>query len=230
MHLYKRALAIAKPRKKHVAEDWRDGEAHRAAALATQPSDLELYERRVWYCFWPQNATSPSPYVPWKETPEEQVAVMSIYEFFRLVRFHGGRSPYLTWHDPEGREPSRMPIVMMSSVVKMREGPDFAFGARWALMQYHPWRDRQHFLGMDEAAIKDYFREWVGRKSDGDEAVCPFYVRDQYEQENGGRLRGVRAQGSPGRPAQPSAGDGTRRQGETQEGDAEHGDWAVDED
>ena len=101
-----------------------------------------------------------------------------------------------------------MLIDMMSPTVKLREGPDFAFGARWALMQYHPWRDRQHFLGMDKDAVKTYFRQWVGAKSDGDKAVCPFYVRDQYEQENGGRLRTPGAHTSSGRPAQPSVGDG----------------------
>ncbi len=83
---------------------------------------------------------------------------MSVEEFFRFVNFHCAKTPHLTWYDPDGSEPSRMPIVIMSPVVKLREGPDFAFGARWALMQYHPWEVRNRFLEMEKTAVKDYFR------------------------------------------------------------------------
>ena len=51
----------------------------------------------------------------------EQVAAASAYEFFRLVQYHGGRNPYLTWHGAYD-----MPIVMMSPVVKLH--------CRWLLM------------------------------------------------------------------------------------------------
>ena len=108
-----------------------------------------------------------------QETPEEQVKHMSVEEFFRFVQFHGGRTPYLTWHDPDGLEPSRMPIVIISPAVKLREGPDFAFGARWALMKYHPWDDRRHFLEMDDSAVKEYFRSWVEQTGDDTRKKTP---------------------------------------------------------
>ena len=97
------------------------------------------------------------------------------------MQFHGGRNPYLSWHAPLSR-----PIVTMSPVVKMREGPDFAFAARWGLMQYHAWEDRRLFLDMTETEVKEYFRTWL------DAPDCPWYVRDQYLAENSRKLRGVR--------------------------------------
>ena len=78
----------------------------------------------------------------------------------------------------------------MSPVVKLREGPDFAFGTRWALMQYHTWEDRHHFLDMPETEVQDYFRNWL--ESPG----CPWYVLDQYLAENSSKLRGVRPEQS----------------------------------
>ena len=75
----------------------------------------------------------------------------------------------------------------MSPVVKLREGPDFSFGARWALVQYHAWEDRRRFLDMEDAAVKEFFRRWVDGPS------CPWYVRDQYLSENSRRLRAVRS-------------------------------------
>ena len=72
----------------------------------------------------------------------------------------------------------------MSPVVKLTEGPDFAFGARWTLMQYHQWVDRAHFLDMSDAAVKECFRDW--RQS----VNCPWYVKQQYLDENGRRARG----------------------------------------
>jgi hypothetical protein len=113
-----------------------------ARKLATKPSDLELYERRTSY--WFKLGCEVSEALPAQATPEAQVANASLYDFFRLVHFHGGREPHFTWHEPDVR-----PIVMMSPVVKLRLGPDFAFGARWALMQYHAWEDRRYFLDMD---------------------------------------------------------------------------------
>ena len=72
----------------------------------------------------------------------------------------------------------------MSPVVKFTEGADFAFGARWALMQYHPWETRNYFLDMGDEEVKKYFREW--RQSQR----CPWYVKEQYLEENGRRVRG----------------------------------------
>ena len=105
-----------------------------------------------------------------------------MFEFFWLVQYHKCREPYLTWHDPLTR-----PIVIVSPVVKLREGPDFSFGARWALVQYHAWEDRRQFLDMEDAAAKEFFRRWV------DGPGCPWYVRDQYLSENSRRLRAVRS-------------------------------------
>ena len=72
----------------------------------------------------------------------------------------------------------------MSPVVKFTEGADFAFGARWSLMQFHPWSTRNYFLEMSDEEVKKYFREW--RKSQ----QCPWYVKEQYLEENGRRVRG----------------------------------------
>jgi hypothetical protein len=95
------------------------------------------------------------------------------------VRFRGGRTPYLEWH-PKGS----LPIVIMSPSVKLTEGPDFAFGARWALMQHHPWCERRRFLDMSDTAVKEFFRSWrLG-------AECPWYIVEQYLSENGRRARG----------------------------------------
>ena len=103
-------------------EAWPDWDGENPATTpsksrVTLPSDLELYERRTWYRVWPYDVTEPSPHLPKRETPEDQVEHMSAYEFFRFVKFHGGRAPYFTWHDPDGLQPWLMPIVMMSAVV-----------------------------------------------------------------------------------------------------------------
>ena len=76
-----------------------------------------------------------------------------------------------------------MPIVIMSPTVKLTEGPDFAFGARWALVQYHPWNKREHFLNMDDQTVKECFRTWRAGPD------CPWYIVDQYFNENGRRAR-----------------------------------------
>ena len=79
----------------------------------------------------------------------------------------------MTWH-----KPFDTPIVTLSPLVRVREGPDFAFGARWALVHYHPWTDRREFLDMEDAAVKGYFRTWI------EQAKCPWYVKEQYLSEN----------------------------------------------
>ncbi len=85
----------------------------RRGKLATKPSGLKLYERRACYSFPLETALSEA--LPARGTPEEQVAAASLFDFFRLVQFHGGRSPHLTWHRPDAR-----PIVMFSLVVKLK--------------------------------------------------------------------------------------------------------------
>ena len=201
VHLYKKALAINTSNNKTKNVDTEDGgcddveddevgvEASAKSTkkqLATKPSDLELYERRTQFTFQTRDL---SDYLPRKDTPEDQVAAASVYEFFRLVRYHGGKHPTLSWYPP-----FEMPIVTMSPAVKLREGADFTFGARWALMQYHPWNDRHYFLNMDEAEVKTKFRAWI------DEADCPWYVRDDYLLHNNRRIRGVGQKSHRGQP------------------------------
>ena len=119
----------------------------------TRPSDLEVYERRASYEFPP--GTQLCDQLPPRETPEAQVASANAWEFFRLVRMHGGQHPHLTWHEPHER-----PIVILSPVVKLTEGPGFEHGAHWALMHCHAWDDRRRFLDMGGEEVKAYFRAW----------------------------------------------------------------------
>ena len=77
---------------------------------------MELYESRCDY--WFPAGAKPSPYLPWKETPEEQVQEASLFEFFHFVQFHGGRQPYLTWWDDTGEDLSRLPIVCLHPGIK----------------------------------------------------------------------------------------------------------------
>ena len=67
VHLY-RKLPAPTCRKK-PCKDW------------TRSSDIELYESRENYWFRP-DGTQPSPYLPWKKTPEEQVQAANLYDFF----------------------------------------------------------------------------------------------------------------------------------------------------
>ena len=196
IHLYKKALALTKTSTdatdSRACPDGRQGEADFEECwdgatskgidyeekIGTKPSDVELYERRTRFHFYPRD-TPQSPHLPPMDTPEEQVAAASLWDFFRFVKYKGGRRPYLEWH-----EKADWPIVVMSPVVKLTEGPDFAFGARWTLMQYHTWVDRSHFLNMSDVAAKEYFRKW--RQT----ADCPWYVKQQYLEENGRSARG----------------------------------------
>ena len=142
-------------------------------------------KRRSKYLFWPEG-TAPSPYLPWKETPEEQVQAASLFEFFHHVQYHGGRQPWLSWWGPTGQEPSRLPVVCLQPAVHLRENGGFARNAQWALLQHHPWTDRREpFLAtedngepLEKDRVKQYFRDWVGAKD------CPGYVREQYFQHN----------------------------------------------
>ena len=104
---------------------------------------------------------------------------MQTWGFFRLVRFRGGKTPYLQWYEEHER-----PIVVMTPVIKLTEGPNFVFGARWALMQYHAWDDRQRFLNLTDREAADYFRAWRTRPE------CPPYIQEQYLVENGRSARG----------------------------------------
>jgi hypothetical protein len=122
VHLYKKALAFEVPKKPDEVDDEVDSDtapeadAARAKKLATKPSDLELYERRCAYTF--PEGTPLSTRLPDADTPVDQVAAARIYDFFRFVQYHGGKWPHFTWH-PE----DNLPVVIMSPVVKLREGP-----------------------------------------------------------------------------------------------------------
>ena len=89
-------------------EEWHDEEedneratgsgaaaSSRRGKLATKPSDLELYEGRKSYWFPLESPLSEA--LPAAGSQEEQVAAASLFDFFRLVEFHCGKSPYLTW-------------------------------------------------------------------------------------------------------------------------------------
>ena len=155
--------------------------AESGSARLHRLSDIELYEKRMNYWFWPRE-TKPSPYPPWKDTPEEQVEAASLFEFFHLVQYHGGWEPYLSWWDEKGDQPSRLPIICLQPAVKLKENDGFARNAQRALLQYHPWQNREvSFLSMDENGdplqkefVKKYFREWVESER------CPWYLRQQY--------------------------------------------------
>ena len=141
---------------------------------------MDVYENRNKYTF--EDGTELSMSLPQAETPEHQVRSLNPYDFFRYVRMLGGKNPRLAWYEEQ-------PVVTMSPVVKLTEGADFAFGARWALMQYHMWNDRHEFLApadggkKSDADIKAFFRTWM------DSPGCPWYVRDQYFRENPQRAR-----------------------------------------
>lgn len=187
VHLYKKALGISIAKRKRKVDEaegngnWLDEDTQEAIPsekrkLVTKPSDLELYERRMDYDF--SHGAPLSQYLAPQSSPREQLRAASLFEFFRLVKFHGGLQPHFSWH-----EAKEMPVVMMSPVVKLREGPDFAFGCRWALMQYHEWTDRRRFMDMDDETVRKYFREWVEKR------LCPWYVEEQYLHENNRALR-----------------------------------------
>jgi hypothetical protein len=117
--------------------------------------------------------------LPKNNSPEEQILDASLWDFFRLVRYKGGKQPYLQWYDP-----AEWPVVVMSPTVKLTEGASFPFNARWALMQFHPWVNRNEFLEMPDTEVKKFFRDW--RKTD----ACPWYVKEQYLEDNGQHARG----------------------------------------
>ena len=101
IHMYRALLAVNCEKKKpREAEAGYDGDEEWAWAASGgermhRPSDIELYERRsnYWFC----DGTKPSPYLPWKETPEDQVQAASLFEFFHFVQFHGGRQLQGCW-------------------------------------------------------------------------------------------------------------------------------------
>ena len=201
VHIYRKLLAldtsakIARPMQKKGAEelnqssDWQPQYGKRF----TPPSDLELYEKRTK--LWFEEGVEPLQYLPWKESAEEQVAALSLYDFFRYVRYHGGWQAYLSWHDPTGKEPWRMPVVIMQPHIKLKENGDFSKNALFALLQYNAWTNRNaKWLTIDEGGdaaypeeVKDYFREWALSET----STCPWYIREQYLRDNHRPVRTV---------------------------------------
>ena len=105
-------------------------------------------------------------------------------------------------------------------MIKLAEGTDFAFGARWALMQYHPWNDRNTFLEKSDQEVTSYFRNWLR------EPGCPWYVVEDYSKENGVGTRG--GAGPRGKQTKKKKGDlqpaaNTSDRAEDADGQAEHG-------
>lgn len=206
IHLYRKMLALnaqtqrgKKLGETDVCDD--DGEdgwwswwATQGGKRVHQVSDLELYMRRGWY--WFPDGTAPSPYLPMQESPEAQVQAASLFDFFRLVQYHGGKEPYLTWFDPTGKEPSRMPIICVQPVPRLRENGGFARNAQWTLIQHHVWDNRDvFFFGTDDNGepreaekVKEYFRSWVFDEA----SSCPWHVREQYFDNNNKTVRAAR--------------------------------------
>ena len=89
------------------------------------------------------------------------------------MRFKGGKAPWFELYEPVEKQ-----IVIISLVVKPTLGADFAFGSRWALMQYHAWTDRRHFLDMSDEEAKTYFLKWVHSSE------CPWCIVDEYLTDN----------------------------------------------
>jgi hypothetical protein len=168
-------------------------------------SDVELYESRTKFEFWKlvspgnwQKETDISSLLPYAGSPEEQVRNASLYEFFRLVRYHGGKTPYLSWHEED-----RLPITIMSPVLKLVEGPTFAFNARWALMQYHVWYNRSDFMEANDDEVKRRFRQWM------DQPSVPWYIREEYVTANRRtrRTRRIHAKTKPTEAEPPLDGE-----------------------
>ena len=162
VHFDKQSLAISDPSKQRKAaknpayeaeEPWFDEEGESSKKRATKPSDLEMYEKRTKWYF--SEGAPLSPDLPEAETPEEQVEAACAYDFFRLARFHGGKEPWLEWYPPLER-----PIVLISPTIRLNVEGDFPKRARWTLLQYHPWTDRNQFLNeacMTDEAVVTYF-------------------------------------------------------------------------
>ena len=128
VHLYRKMLAInvpTAPAAEEAPEEDYWGEDWTWPKRIHRKSDFELYESRTSYWFWDEASQEydlpcPRRYLPWKESAHEQLRAMSLFEFFRLVQYHGGRYPYLTWHDPTGGGPERLADRLPSS---KRESP-----------------------------------------------------------------------------------------------------------
>ena len=242
VHLYKKGLAFkTQAQKADDADDgwdeddwgedewreWRemrngwaatDDKKKTSHKRATTRSDIDLYESRGTYAF-PAN-TPPSPHLPYRGSPELQVAEMSVYTFFRYVHFHGGKQPYLTWHEEDA-----MPIVIVTPGTKLREGPGFAYAARWALIQHHVWADRAEFIAPNDEVVVEHFRAWL------ETPACPEYVKDDYADANQRKRRIRRATGTANTERLPGdGGDDVDEQEQENHDAATQTEESIDED
>ena len=102
--------------------------------------------------------------MPWKETPEEQVQAASLFEFFHHAQYHGGRQPWLSWWDPTGQEPSRLPVVCLQPAVHIRENGGFARNAQWAFLE--PFLTTEgNGEPLEKDLVKQYCHAWVGPRT-----------------------------------------------------------------
>ena len=134
----------------------------------------------------------------------------------------------MSWWDETGEEPKRLPIICFQPAVKLKENDGFARNAQWALLQYHPWKDRwERFLATDDNGeppekeyVKQSFRKWVETED------CPWYLQQQYFQDNERPVRGVTtATGQAGKKRpQATAPQGTG----TEELDKDEEEWEED--
>ena len=107
VHIYKKALGLATGTKKteECDEEWassadenqREGSAadvnwdnRRTKRCVTPHSDVDLYEYRTELGF--DEGAGLSPHLPTAATPEQQVENVCLYDFFHLVRYHGGKN------------------------------------------------------------------------------------------------------------------------------------------
>lgn len=217
VHFYKQALAVIEPSTRRKSKWNGAGEEEEACfedggepctKRGAKLSDLELYEKRVWWSFAPDTPLCPD--LPAADTSEEQVAAASAFDFYRLVRYHGGKVPWLEWHAPLER-----PIVLISPTLRLNIEGDFPTRVRWALLQYHPWTDRNQFLNeanLNDEAVVAFFDEWISSPR------CPWYIAEQYQHDNKKQLR------APARKACATAPEPTA----TEEADAGEGDAQED--
>ena len=99
VYLYKKGLAIGVPSAardgaKHSATGHSEESSATGHRVSAQRSDVDLYECRTQYRFWPTDTPS-SPHLSAQDTPEAQVAVANVWEFSVACDSEEGRIP--TW-------------------------------------------------------------------------------------------------------------------------------------
>ena len=83
VHLYKQALGITVRQRKDRKKG--DQDEDQEPGISVRLSDLALYERRTE--LWLAEKSGISGRLPPKDSPEEQVAEASLWDFFRSVKY-----------------------------------------------------------------------------------------------------------------------------------------------